>query len=208
MSLRHPIAVLAFVALAACGPEFAGTEQDPSMLSPDAVGSAEGGVSSLACSTTQNLLLNPGFESGNVRWTASAGVIGNTAGQARSGSWRAMLAGKADGQTTLLTQTVDIPNTVCTATLKYFLKVTTLEPPGGWIVDTLQVRILDQFGGVMDSLAWYDNTNVGTTYVQQSFPLDVSYYTGQTITVVFEASEDSLYKTSFFVDDTSLTITK
>lgn len=208
MSLRRPIALLAFVALTACGPEFEGTEQDPSMLSPDAVDSVEGGMTSLACTTSQNLLLNPGFESGNVRWTASAGVIANTAGEARTGSWRAMLAGKAISATTLLNQTVTIPNTACSANLRFFLKVTTLEPPSGWIVDTLQVSILDSFGGVLEQLAWYDNRNAGTTYVQQSFPLDVSIYSGQTITVAFEAIEDAMFKTSFFVDDAALTITK
>jgi hypothetical protein len=208
MSLRQPIALLAFVALTACGPEFEGTEQDPSMLSPDAVDSVEGGVNTLACATSQNLLLNPGFEGGNVRWTASTGVIASNTSQARTGSWRAMLAGKANGATTLMKQTVTIPNTACSANLRFFLKVTTLEPPSGWIVDTLQVSILDSFGGLLEQLAWYDNRNAGTTYVQQSFPLDVSIYSGQTITVAFEAVEDSLYKTSFFVDDTALTITK
>jgi hypothetical protein len=202
MSLRHPIALLAFIALTACGPEFEGTELAPT----DTLDSVESGMTTQACTTTQNLLLNPGFESGNVRWTAPAGAIAT--GGARTGSWRAMLGGKANGATTHLKQTVTIPSTACTITFRFFLKVTTTEPPNGWIVDTLQANILDSYGVAYERLGWYDNSNAGTGYVQKSFTLDPALYRGLALTVDFEAYEDYMNKTNFFVDDVALLITR
>ena len=202
MSLRHPIALLAAIALTACGPEFEGTEQAPT----DTLDSVESGMTTQACTTTSNLLLNPGFESGNVRWTAPTGAIAT--GGARTGSWRALLGGKADGATTHLKQTVSIPTDACTITLRFFLKVTTTEPNDGWVVDTLQVSTLDRFGVIYDRLGWYDNRNAGTTYAQKSFTLDPAFYRGQTVTLDFEAYEDTFNRTSFFIDDVAILITR
>ena len=80
------------------------------------------------CGTTQQLLANAGFESGNTGWTTSANVIGT--GEARTGSWRALMGGRGLNISYTLEQQVTIPATACTATLRFWLKITTTETPG------------------------------------------------------------------------------
>ncbi len=158
-----------------------------------------------ACGITEQMLLNPGFESGNVSWTASTGVIASNASTARTGSWRALLAGKAIDTTYTLYQQLTIPSTACTASLKFWLKITTDEmTPIQY--DKLFVELRSSTGTVLKSLATYSNLNKGTAFVERSF--DVSAYKGQTIRVFFKATEDTSLATSFFVDDASLTITR
>jgi subtilisin family serine protease len=158
------------------------------------------------CGITEQLLINPGFESGNVTWAASTGVIGNASATARTGSWRALLGGKGATSTHTLHQQLTIPSTACAATLKFWLKITTAETTTGTQYDKLFVEIQSSTGTVLKSLATYSNLNKGTAYVERSF--DVSAYKGQTIRVSFKATEDVSYQTSFFVDDSSLTITR
>src|SRR6185436_1064823 len=64
------------------------------------------------------LLLNRGFESGNVNWTATAGVITNSTGQTpRTGSWYAWLDGYGTTHTDSLFQQVAVPSSATTVTL-------------------------------------------------------------------------------------------
>ena len=70
----------------------------------------------------------------------------------------------------------------------------------------LAVEIQSSSGTVLKSLATYSNLNKGTAYVERSF--DVSAYKGQTIRVSFKATEDVSLQTSFFIDDTAVTITQ
>jgi hypothetical protein len=159
-----------------------------------------------ACSTTQQLLLNPGFESGNTSWTTSANVIGSSATESRTGSWRAKMGGQGLGLSYEMQQQVTIPSTACTVTLKFWLKITTQEEAGALPWDTMVVQILDSTGILLETLSTYSNQNAGAGYVQRSFNL--SAYAGRTIRVYLSADEDVYFPTSFFIDDTSLTITK
>ena len=68
------------------------------------------------------LLLNPGFESGNVDWSTTADVITDDSADAQAGSWFAWLDGYTSKETDTLQQSVTIPAT-CTATLTYYLYV-------------------------------------------------------------------------------------
>jgi hypothetical protein len=158
------------------------------------------------CGITEQLLLNPGFESGNVTWSASSGVIANNSSTARTGSWRALLGGKGVTTTHTLHQQLTIPATACAATVRFWLKITTAETTTGTQYDKLAVEIQSSTGTVLGTLATYSNLNKGTAYVERSF--DVSAYKGQTIRVAFKATEDVSLQTSFFVDDSSLTITR
>ncbi|HVG57831.1 MAG TPA: Ig-like domain-containing protein [Hyalangium sp.] len=159
-----------------------------------------------ACSTTQQLLANPGFESGNTGWTTSANVIGSSATESRTGSWRALLGGRGLNISYTLEQQVTIPAAACTATLRFWLKVTTTEDPTAAAWDTMQVQILDSTGLLLETLATYSNLDAGSGYVQRSFNL--SAYKGRTIRVSLPAQEDVYFTTRFFVDDTALTITR
>jgi hypothetical protein len=141
-----------------------------------------------------------------VNWTASTGVIANSASTARTGNWRALLGGKGTTTTHTLYQQLTIPSTACAASLKFWLKITTAETTTSTQYDKLFVEVQNSSGTVLATLATYSNLNKGTAYVERSF--DLSAYKGQTIRVNLKATEDFSLQTSFFVDDTSLTITR
>jgi hypothetical protein len=149
------------------------------------------------------LLGNPGFESGNVIWVATTGVITNSTGRTpRTGSWYAWLDGYGTSHTDSLYQQVTIPASVTTATLTFYLKIDTAETTTVTAFDTLKVQIRNSSNTVLATLATYSNLNKGTVYVLKQF--DVSAYKGQTIRVYFLGVEDSSLQTSFLIDDTAL----
>src|SRR5207253_7215928 len=90
---------------------------------------------------TQQLLLNAGFESGNVNWTATAGVITNSASQAaHGGTWKAWLDGYGTTHTDSCFQTVTIPSTATSATLTFWLHIDSAETTTTTQFDKLQVQ--------------------------------------------------------------------
>ena len=142
------------------------------------------------------LISNGGFENGAdpTPWTSSpAGVVTTTG--TPTGTWKALLGGQGTNTTETLSQVVTIPAN-CTATLSYFLKVTTSEGPGT-PYDYFRVQV----GGVTVGPE-FSNVASGTVYVQRT--LDLSAYAGQTITLTFLSDEDSSLQTSFWLDDVSL----
>src|SRR2546425_7080103 len=88
------------------------------------------------------LLLNPRFESGNVNWVATAGVIDNSTGRpARTGSWKAWLDGYGTTHTDSLYQQITIPANVTSATLSFYVRIDSAEPTTTTTFDRLQVQI-------------------------------------------------------------------
>ncbi|MBN1204330.1 MAG: hypothetical protein JXB05_05345 [Myxococcaceae bacterium] len=156
------------------------------------------------CGTTQQLLLNPGFESGNVSWSASQGVIASNPSTARTGSWRALLGGLGFVGSWSVSQQITIPSTACSATLRIWLKVTTAEESTSFGYDTLSVQLQNTSGIWVATLGSYSNLDASSGYVERTF--DLTTYKGQTLLLAFEAEEDAFYQSSFFVDDTSLTV--
>ena len=156
--------------------------------------------------TGSQLLLNPGFESGNNgNWTATAGVIYNGTGQpARSGSWKAWLCGYGSSHTDYAYQQVTIPSTATSATLSFYIRITTSETTGSIAYDKVSPQIMNSSGALLATLATYSNLNANSSYVLKSF--DVTAYRGQTIRVRFYATEDSSLQTSFVIDDTALNV--
>ncbi len=152
--------------------------------------------------TTQRML-NPGFESGAASWTATAGVITSDASQpARTGSWKAWMNGYGTAHTDTVYQQVAIPSTVTSATLKFWLKVSSNETTTTSAYDTLQVQVRSSTGAVLATLATYSNLNKGTTFLEKTFNL--SAYKGQTVRIHFVGVEGSTVATSFIVDDVTL----
>lgn len=148
------------------------------------------------------LLANKGFESGNVTWVATAGVITNSTGQTpRSGAWYAWLDGYGVSHTDSLYQQITVPSTATTVTLSFWLKITTAETTTTTAFDTLRVQIRNSSNTVLSTLATYSNLNKTTGYVQKTF--DVTAFKGQTIRIYFLGVEDSSLQTSFVIDDTS-----
>jgi hypothetical protein len=151
--------------------------------------------------TGGNLLANPGFESGATSWTQTSGVISNSGATPHSGSWFAWLDGYGTTHTDSVSQTVTVP-AASTATLSFYLSISSDETTTSTAYDTLKVQVTPS-GGTTSTLATYSNLNKGTGYVARS--VNLSAYVGKTVTVKFLGVEDSSAATSFLVDDTSLT---
>jgi hypothetical protein len=151
------------------------------------------------------ILKNPGFESGNVNWTATSGVITtNTKEPAHSGTWKAWLDGYGTTHTDTLYQQVAIFSTHTSATLTFWLHIDTAETTTTTAYDTLQVQIRNSSGTLLQTLATYSNLDAAPGYTQKSF--DLSAYIGQTIRVYLIGTEDSIKQTSFVVDDFALNV--
>lgn len=153
------------------------------------------------------LLLNPGFESGNVSWVATAGVITNSTSRTpRTGSWYAWLDGYGTTHTDTLYQQVTIPANATAASLSFYLKIDTAETTTTTAYDKLTVQIRNSSGTVIATLATYSNLNKSAGYVLKTF--DLLAYRGQTIRVYFSGTEDSSLQTSFNIDDTALNVSQ
>ncbi|MGW5194681.1 M4 family metallopeptidase [Kribbella sp. NPDC004138] len=152
--------------------------------------------------TGDNLLLNPGFESGAVNWTGTAGPITNDSGRpARTGTWKLWLGGNGRAAAENEAQSVAIPASATSATLSFWIRIDTAETTTSTAYDTAKVQIVD--GSTTTTLATYSNLNKNTSYVQKT--LNVTQYKGKTVSVKFVGTEDSSLQTSFVIDDTSLT---
>ena len=169
------------------------------------VGSSSTITVTVSNAAAQQLLGNPGFESGNVTWTTSTGVITNSTSQAaHSGTWKAWLDGYGVATTDTILQQVTIPATSTSATLTFWLHIDTAETTTTTVYDTLKLQIRNSSGTVLATLAAYSNLNAATGYVQKSFNLNS--YIGQTIQVYLIGVEDSSYQTSFVLDDFALNV--
>jgi len=156
-----------------------------------------GGVAPPPPPTTGNLFANPGFESGAVSWTGTAGPITNSTGRpAHSGSWKLWLGGNGSTATESEAQTVAVPATG-TPMLTFWLRTDTAET-GSTAYDTLKVQVIG--GGVTTTLATFSNVGANATYAQKSY--DLSAFKGTSVSVKFLMAEDSSLQTSFVVDDT------
>lgn len=151
------------------------------------------------------LLLNPGFESGNVSWITTAGVIDNSTGRpARTGSWKAWLDGYGTTHTDSCYQTITIPAGATSATLSFWVRIDSAETTTSIAYDKLQVQVRNTANAVLVTLATYSNLNKNSTYVLKTF--DISAYRGQTIRIYFLGTEDSSLQTSFVIDDTAVNV--
>ncbi|WP_157508761.1 M4 family metallopeptidase [Luteipulveratus halotolerans] len=152
--------------------------------------------------TGDNLLKNPGFESGAVDWTGTSGPITNNTGRpAHTGSWKLWLGGNGSSTSENESQSVTIPSTAAAPKLSYWVRTDTSES-GSTAYDTAKVQVVS--GTTTSTLATYSNVGTSSTYSQKTF--DLSAYKGKTITIKFSATEDSSLQTSFVFDDTSVTL--
>ena len=156
--------------------------------------------------TTQQLLGNPGFETGTASpWVTVTGVVDSSASEsAHSGIWKAWLDGYGSAHTDTLFQQVSIPSTSATATLTFWLHIDTAETSTTTAFDTLKLQVRNSSGTVLATLATYSNLNATAGFVQKTF--DLTPYKGQTIQVYLVGIEDSSLQTSFVVDDFALNV--
>ncbi|WP_018352995.1 M4 family metallopeptidase [Longispora albida] len=173
------------------------TAKDPGNLAGTATFTWTISAVSGGCTAAQ-LIGNGGFESGTTPWTASSGVITNSASQAaRTGSYKAWLDGYGSAHTDTLSQTVSIPAGCTTATFSFYLHIDTKET-GSTVYDRLTVQ------AGTTTLATYSNVNAASGYVLKTFSL--ANFAGQTVTLKFTGVEDSSLATSFVIDDVSLNV--
>ncbi len=192
----HPSATPAAVSAAIVGAAVTGKVTGAGTGSPNRL------LQTVVTSTppSGNLLRNPGFESGNTAWTATAGVItSSTRRPARTGTWKAWLDGNGTTATESVAQAVTIP-AATSATFSFYLRVDTAETTASAAFDRLKVQVVSS--GTTTTLATYSNLNKGTAFVKRSF--DLSAYTGKAVTVKLVGTEDASLQTSFVVDDTAL----
>lgn len=147
---------------------------------------------------TCNLVLNPGFESGNTVWSATSGVVAqNGPGEpAHSGTWNARMGGYGASHSDPISQSVTIP-AGNQATLIYYVHIDSAETSTTSALDTMTVRA--------GSTAIQSLSNLNATSGYQLRNVDLSIYAGQTISLSFTGVENSSLQTSFVVDDIAVT---
>jgi subtilase family serine protease len=150
-----------------------------------------------ATTCSGQLLLNPGFESGNVSWATTANVITDNAADAQSGSWFAWLDGYSSPETDTLQQTVSIP-AGCTATLTYYLYISSSESKTT-AKDTLKLTV----NGTTEQS--FSNVNAtGGAYVAET--VNLSSFAGGNATILWTSNQTGRRATNFFVDSTALNL--
>ena len=153
-------------------------------------------VSTTGGSCSGQKLLNPGFESGATSWTQTSGVINTDSAHSHAGTGYAWLDGYGTTHTDTLSQAVTIP-AGCSASLSYYLYISSSEG-----TTTAYDKLAVSANGT--TVQSYSNVNKGTGYVLRTVSL--SAYAGSTVTIKWTGTEDSSVATSFFVDDTALTL--
>jgi hypothetical protein len=141
-------------------------------------------------------IVNPGFESGTANWTQTSGVINTDGAHSHAGAGYAWLDGYGSTHTDSISQGSIVIPAGCSASLTYYLSITTSETTTTTAYDKLTVTAN---GTTVQS---FSNLNKGTGYVQRT--VNLSSYAGQTVTLKWTGVEDASLRTSFFVDDTSL----
>jgi Putative Ig domain len=158
------------------------------------------------CAAAQ-LLGNPGFETGAITpWTSTPEVLASTSDgvPAHAGAWLAWLDGYGAAHTDTLAQTVTIPAACKTASLSFWLDISTNDPTSK-AYDTFTAQVLNASGTVVATLGSYSNLNATGGYAQHAFSL--TPYIGQKITIKYTGTETlSGHNTSFFEDDNALSV--
>ena len=154
--------------------------------------------------TAQQLLGNPGFETGSISpWTSTAGVLANTdeGVPAQAGSWLAWLDGYGAAHTDTLAQTVTIPSNCVSAVFTYWVEVNSTTTN---TKNKLVLEVLNSSGTVVQTVPVATAANNGSHYVE--YTTNLASYIGQKITVKFVGTEVSGGNTSFFEDSNGLNV--
>ena len=154
--------------------------------------------------TAQQLLGNPGFETGSISpWTSTSGVLANTGEgvPAQAGSWLAWLDGYGTAHTDTLAQTVTIPATCVSALFTYWVEVNSSTTN---TANKLVLEVLNSSGTVVQTVPVVTAANNGSRYVE--FTTNLASYIGQKITLKFVGTEVRGGNTDFFEDSNALNV--
>jgi hypothetical protein len=158
------------------------------------------------------LLRNPGFESGNIDWTATPDVILNNLEAdyyevAEAGSWFAWLDGYGIPHTDTLAQTVTVPSGCTNYVLSYYQHIDTSEIASRCNgCDTLKLQVLNSSGSVLATLSTYTNLNAARGY--HLISVNMGAYAGQKITIKWTGIETDKGRgtTDFLIDTTAFNV--
>jgi Zn-dependent metalloprotease len=154
-----------------------------------------------------NVVQNPGFESGNVSWAqySSGGyylITNSTYYYASCGDWYGWLGGY-NGAVEYMYQDITIPSNATQASLQFRWGVDTYESSGTW--DYMYVLIKrPSDNALLSTLATITNADAGGWYLSTSYNL--LSFKGQTIRLMFYATNDVSYPTNFLLDDVVLKV--
>jgi hypothetical protein len=168
------------------------------------------------------LIADGGFESATASglsapgWTATTNTSGHSVivvggASPHAGSNYAELGG-ANNETDTLTQTVAVPSSASTVSLTFWVNVVSQETSTTRGFDFLHVEVHNGSGSLLSTPLTLDNRdrskdgNTDGTYFQPA-AIDLSSFKGQTIRLVFNASDDFELTTTFRVDDVSIATT-
>ncbi|HSZ28855.1 MAG TPA: Ig domain-containing protein, partial [Pseudonocardiaceae bacterium] len=154
--------------------------------------------------TAQQLLGNPGFETGSISpWTSTPGVLADTGlgVPAQAGEWLAWLDGYGTAHTDTVAQKVTIPATCVSAVFTYWVEVNSTTTN---TANKLVLEVLNSSGTVVQTVPVATAANHGTKYVE--YTTNLASYIGQTITLKFVGTEVSGGNTSFFEDSNALNV--
>jgi hypothetical protein len=133
------------------------------------------------------------------QWTASNDVITDDPREpARSGTFKAWLGGYGEPRTDNLCREIAIPASVTTASISFFLHVST-EEQASTALDTLKVLVRKQSGGILKTLATFSNLQAKPGFQLHTY--DLTAFKGQTVKFCLNSREDAGSVTSFVADD-------
>jgi subtilisin family serine protease len=141
---------------------------------------------------------NSGLENGTTPWSSNSGVIGAWSSYGypgHSGTRSAWLGGQGRTHTDYISQSVTIPAACTSATLRYWVRITTAENDG---------QVWDRLTVTMGSTTVASATNLDANTAYAEKVVDVSSFRGQTVTLRFNGVEDQSLQTSWVVDDVTI----
>ncbi len=164
----------------------------------------------VTASTTTQLLVNPGFESGLSPWlaTSSGGyqsqIVNST--NPHTGGASAWLCGYA-GCNDIIWQTVTLPSTTTQVVLSYWLYIDTTKSSQTCLND-LNVLLRTSSGTTISTVQTKCNANA-SGWTQYTFDVTkaLAGNAGQQIQVAFQGTTTSTLSTNFYVDDVALNAT-
>jgi hypothetical protein len=107
-----------------------------------------------------------------------------------------------------LSQVVTIPAGTVAGTCSCYIQIRTSELRGTPF-DLMDVKLLDNSGGLLTTLANLSNTDSSLTWKLKSWPVTgIAAWAGQSVRLALEATTDATYNTSFYVDTCSFTVTE
>ncbi|HEY2345490.1 MAG TPA: protease pro-enzyme activation domain-containing protein [Xanthomonadaceae bacterium] len=150
-------------------------------------------------------LKDGGFEAGSTAWTISPTTARtNDSSQAHAGSWYVALGGVTGEKTHHIQQGVTLPASAASATLSFYVDITTAETTTTAANDVLSVQVTDTSGNLLATLATYSNLDATDGYALKS--LDMTPYVGQTVRVKFLATNNGSLPTTWAIDDVSVAV--